>query len=392
MSTLPGAISGVSVKEAVENYKDSRKEILVIYAGGTIGMKRNELGALEPCKGYLTEKMRTMSELRESALMARFDLIEYEPLLDSSDMNAADYVKIARDIEKVYERYDGFLVAIGTDTMHYAASALSFLLYNLSKPVIVTGAMVPLAQAFNDARRNLILGMILATHPAICEVCIFFNDSLFRGNRCDKILHTFGAFLSLGYPALGVLTGDDFVVRKQLLLRQPSGRIRILSDMDARVFAFRMSPEADVDTLVRVLESTREETPPGPGNALRKARSVCTHKGLVQGVVLVLHGMGSVDGPVGKLLRRVAESAAKNDVVLCVTTPDIRRTLSTRAVCRLHSISPDFVYLYDMCLSTAETKLMYLFGKGLSSVEVRKAMPLNLRGELSPPSPVAANM
>eukprot|EP00796_Vickermania_ingenoplastis_P000979 gene979-574_t len=378
----PSAIVGVSTAAPAPMARPER-EILVIYAGGTIGMKRNHLGALEPKKGYLTEKMKTMSELRESSLMARFDILEYDPLLDSSDMNSVDYLKIARDVEKHYERYDGFLIAIGTDTMHYAAAALSFLLYNLSKPVIVTGAMVPLAMPFNDARRNLIIGMMLASHPAICEVCIFFNDSLFRGNRCDKVLHTFAAFQSLGYPALGVITGKNFVVRKQLLLRQPTGRIRILSDMKARVIAFRINPEADVDTLVKIVSSPHEQVVEGgKGDGERQ----CRHPGFVNGVVLVLHGVGSLEDCQSRILHRIAEAAQKMDVVICVTTPDIRKTLSATAVSRLKHIAPAFVYLYDMCLSTAETKLMYLFGKGLSSQEVARNMLLNIRGEISPPS------
>lgn len=381
---------------AVPERESSERRILVIYVGGTIGMKRNALGSLEPSKGYLTEKMKTMNELKESALVAKFDIIECEPLLDSSDMSAEDYMKIAKIVVESYDKYNGFLIAIGTDTMHYAAAALSFLLYNLAKPVVVTGAMVPLAMPFNDARRNLIIGMMLASHSSICEVCIFFNDSLFRGNRCDKVLHTFAAFQSPGYPALGVITGKKFCVRQSLLLPQPTGGIRLLSNMQARVVVFHMSTMADVDSLVDVMEASRESTSSAPVPVRNPSNDMedmkAPRKKLVNAVILVLDGMGSLHGALANLLRRIEAASAKQKVVVCVTTPSIRKTLTLSAQRTLKKIAPSFVYLHDMCHSTAEVKLMYLFGKGLDFKEVARLMPVNIRGEVSPPSHVKSRL
>lgn len=348
------------------NSSDHRR-VLVIYVGGTIGMKRNSMGALEPCKGYLTEKMKSMRELKESSLVAKFDIMECDPLLDSSDMNGEDYWNIGKNIYDNYADYSGFLILIGTDTMHYATAALSFLLYNLGKPVIFTGAMIPLAMPFNDARRNLIIGMILASTATICEVGLFFNDSLFRGTRVDKIRHTFGAFDSLGYDPLLVVTGKEFLLRWWLLLPQPTGSPQLLSTMRGRVCAFRMNPVSDIDSLVEVLECNDE-------------------KAKLDGLVLVLDGVGSEKGTMSKNLQRIEMTTKKKNVVVCLTTVDPRKTLSTAEVQRLQRIVPSFVYLFDMCVSAAEMKLMYLFGKGLPPQEVTQLMPLNLRGEVTPRS------
>lgn len=133
----------VDMVNITHNNQDRR--ILVIYVGGTIGMMKNDEGSLSPKTGYLTNEMRNMHELTCNNEIAPFDIIEYETLLDSSDMNARDYLRIAHDIECNYDKYNGFLIAHGTDTMHYTASALSFLLSNLAKPVIIVGSMISLA-------------------------------------------------------------------------------------------------------------------------------------------------------------------------------------------------------------------------------------------------------
>ncbi|AYU77455.1 cytoplasmic l-asparaginase i-like protein [Leishmania donovani] len=363
------------------------RRILVLYLGGTIGMKKNAAGALEPVAGYLTEQMREMRELRESSEIAPFDIIEYAELLDSSDMNAADYCRIAADVQVHYDEYDGFLIAHGTDTMHYTASALSFLLCNLGKPVIVTGAMVALAEPYNDARRNVVIGMMIASNPKICEVCIFFNDSLFRGNRCNKVYHTYGAFRSLNYPALGVVGATDFVLKDEHLLPQPMGALKIMSDMRGRVGCYPIDPEADVDTFVALLEQKRPRSSPCAFSVTAAPStddSDGAQKPLLDAVLLSLNGVGSVQGVVAQQLRRIVAVAHKHNIVVCAVARDISGTLNPSEVQRLHAISPEIVYLNDMCASAAEVKLMYLFGKGLSPAKVAAAMTQNLRGEITP--------
>ena len=117
----------------------------------------------------------------------RYELIEYDPLLDSSNMGMDDWVRIAHDIERHYDDFDAFIVLHGTDTMAYTASALSFMLENLGKTVIVTGSQIPLCEVRNDGEDNLLDALILAGHYDIPEVCLYFRSHLFRGNRTRKV-------------------------------------------------------------------------------------------------------------------------------------------------------------------------------------------------------------
>ncbi|EPY32654.1 L-asparaginase [Strigomonas culicis] len=306
--------------------------------------------------------MEQMHELQSSVEIAPFDVIEYEKLLDSSDMDHTDHLRIARDIAKHYDAYDGFLIAHGTDTMHYTASALSFLLNNLAKPVVVTGAMVPLAEPFNDARRNLIIGMMIASNPKICEVCVFFNDSLFRGNRCDKVSHSYAAFKTINYPALGVIEASRFVLRERLLLSQPTGGMSILSDLSGRVMHFDLHPEADVDTLLVLLS-----------------------KKVLDGIVLSVNGVGHLKGVVAAKARAISRTAAAHNVVVSVVIRELRGCLARKEAERIRHLEYGaLAYVGDMCASTAQVKMAYLFGKGLSPTEVARQMPLNLRGEVTP--------
>ena len=121
--------------------------MLVLLTGGTMGMKPNARGSLEPKAGYLAEQMRLMPELRERRMPA-YEVVEYAPLLDSADMVPQDWRRIAQDIAQSHNQFDGFVVIMGTDTMAYCASALSFMLEGLSKPVVLTGSMIPFAESY----------------------------------------------------------------------------------------------------------------------------------------------------------------------------------------------------------------------------------------------------
>lgn len=396
------ALAHVSVahpqsKNNIDIFSSQPRRILVLYVGGTVGMKKNREGALEPFAGYLTGEMHKMHELKESTEIAPFDIIEYEKLLDSSDMNATDYLRIASDVQTHYDSYDGFLIAHGTDTMHYTASALSFLLHNLAKPVIITGAMVPLAEPYNDARRNLVISMMIASNPKICEVCIFFNDQLFRGNRCDKVYHTYGAFQSPNYPALGVMEATSFVLKERYLLPQPTGAMSILSNLKGTVMVFDLPPDADVETILAVMRTTKQQKPTTEVGEGRPSVEGATSEGgsgerpLLDAAVLVLRGVGSIKGVMADALRSIAKVAEQKDIVTVVTQPEVQGTFSPVELARLRATSPSLVYAADMTKAAAEMKLMYLFGKGLRPKQVAEYMVRNLRGEITPPR-VDANL
>lgn len=199
-------------------------KILVIYCGGTIGMKNDPSKGYYPVLGYLTEylanngtfndKSRSkgllemleddleynLSGIDDSSLgpllvmppsiygkHIAYQVLEYNPLKDSCNMTMSDWIQIACDIERHYQNYDAFVVLHGTDTMAYTASALSFLLENLGKPVIFTGSQIPFSEIRNDAKDNFLGAMTLAGHYVIPEVCLFFANKLYRGNRVSKM-------------------------------------------------------------------------------------------------------------------------------------------------------------------------------------------------------------
>ena len=141
-------------------------------------------------------------------------LVEYEPLLDSSDMTFDDWIRIAKDIRKSYHEYDGFVVLHGTDTLAYTASALSFMMENLGKPVILTGAQIPVAEVRSDGRENLIGALIVAANFDIPEVTVYFNNKLLRGNRCTKLDNSgLSAFDS---PNMNPLASMDISINSKL--------------------------------------------------------------------------------------------------------------------------------------------------------------------------------
>lgn len=178
-----------------------KKSIYVAYTGGTIGMQRSENGYI-PVSGHLQRQLALMPEFHRPE-MPDFTLHAYEPLIDSSDMTPEDWQHIANDIEANYDKYDGFVILHGTDTMAFTASALSFMLENLAKPVIVTGSQIPLAELRSDGQTNLLNALYLAANYPINEVSLFFNNKLFRGNRTTKAhADGFDAFASPNYPML----------------------------------------------------------------------------------------------------------------------------------------------------------------------------------------------
>ena len=178
-----------------------KKRIYIAYTGGTIGMKPSKDGYI-PQKQHLTDAIMKTPDFHRKE-MPEFTINEYHPLIDSSNMSPADWQHIANDIKKHYDDYDGFVVLHGTDTMAYTSSALSFMLENLSKPVIVTGSQIPFSQLRSDGKENLLNSLFIAANFPINEVGLFFNNKLFRGNRSIKAYADgFNAFDSPNLPPL----------------------------------------------------------------------------------------------------------------------------------------------------------------------------------------------
>lgn len=185
-----------------------RGKILIVYTGGTIGMKHTSNG-YKPEKGYLLEMLHAIPELRHES-MPELHVLEFEPLIDSSNASPSLWNDIVHAIERNYHEYSGFVILHGTDTMAFTTSAVSFLLDNLNKTVVFTGSQIPLCEIRNDARENIITSILLASNYSIRDVCLYFNGRLFKGNRITKNNVTgFDAFFSHNSPLLGSI-GVEF--------------------------------------------------------------------------------------------------------------------------------------------------------------------------------------
>jgi L-asparaginase len=335
-----------------------RKRVYIVYTGGTIGMRRSKAGYV-PASGSLQQQMSEMPVLRHES-MPHYVIREYDPLLDSSNMSPAEWVKIARDVEANYDAYDGFIVLHGTDTMAYTASALPFLLTGLRKPVIVTGSQIPLCEIRNDARENVITSLMLAADYEIPEVCLYFGGKLLRGCRSTKVsADGFAAFDSPNFPPLGT-AGIEIDVRRDRL-RKPRGphRVAVPELRPAVVSALRLFPGISHELVRNVLR------PP------------------LQGLVLEAYGVGNGPDQDPHFLAALAEATARGVVIVDCTqclsgTVNLEEYAAGSALARAGVISG-----FDMTAEAALAKLYYLLGRGYSPARVRREMQRDVCGELT---------
>lgn len=338
----------------------SAKSVYIAYVGGTIGMVKTPSG-YQPAAGYLRQQMEAMPELQDER-MPQYVIHEYTPLLDSSNMTPADWVEIAQDITDHYADYDGFVVLHGTDTMAYTASALSFLLQNLGKTVIVTGSQIPLVEMRNDARPNLIDSLLIASSYAVPEVCLYFNTKLFRGNRTVKVNASgFNAFDSPNYPPLGTV-GVDIIIDPTHVLPHPAEPFRFARLIaQPQVGQIRLFPGISVDVVKNLLQ------PP------------------IQGVILETFGAGNAPDKDQAFLDAI-KAAVDRGVVVVSCTQCLYGTVDLEAYATGSALKAcGVINGYDMTAESALTKLYTLFGLGYDGDTVRALMETNLRGELTPP-------
>ncbi len=338
-----------------------RKRLYIAYTGGTIGMCRTADG-YTPAPGFLAAQMAEMPELRDPR-MPVYDINEYTPLLDSSNMTPGDWIRIGQDIVEHYDAYDGFIVLHGTDTMAYTASALPFLLQGLRKPVILTGSQIPLCEIRNDARANLITCMLIAAEHPVPEVCLYFGNKLLRGCRSVKAdADGLDAFESPNYPPLGTV-GVDIEIDWSHVRAAPASETLTLAALAAEattVGAFRIFPGLAPALLRNVLQ------PP------------------LRGLVLETFGVGNAPDRDEAFLDAIREATGRG-VVIVNCTQCLRGSVHQgeyaggAALARAGVVSGR-----DMTAEAALCKLFYLFSSGDTAEEVKARIAESLCGELTP--------
>lgn len=334
------------------------KRILVIYTGGTIGMvKDKKSGALLPFD--MSKIYEALPVLRE--FNCELDSYRFDPIIDSSNMKPEYWIGLVEVIEKNYNKYDSFIVLHGTDTMSYTASVLSFMLENLGKPVILTGSQLPLGMIRTDGRENIIGAVEIASSDSvqIPEVCIFFEDRLYRGNRTTKInAEYFEAFYSGNYPSLAKV-GINISYKKHLFLDFPSAPFKVYKKLDDNVALIKLYPGLKEDYFKAML-------------SMKDLRGV------------VLETFGSGNAPTEEwFINALKESIAKGVIIFNVTQCKAGSVVMGHYETSAHLAEIGVVSGHDITTESAIAKLMFLLGNFDDKKQIIDMLSNPLRGELS---------
>lgn len=339
-----------------------KRSILIIYTGGTIGMVQHPVtGTLSPVNFEQIE--REVPELNK--FNYNIQTIVFNPPLDSSNITPAIWAEIAHTIERNYHHYDGFVILHGTDTMAYTASALSYMLENLHKPVILTGSQLPIGTLRTDGKENLITAVEIAAakrngSAMVPEVCILFDYELYRGNRAVKRdADQFSAFRSVNYPALAT-AGIDIVYRTEFIsYPQAEDKLKVRTSFDDNVVVLKMFPGINENVF----------------------KSVMNISGL-KGIVLETFGAGNVP-TLPWLTDCIKNAVERGTIVLNVTQCQAGRVSMGHYETSMELLKAGVVSGHDMTTEAAVTKMMFLLGQGYSMEQIKLNLNKNLRGELS---------
>ncbi|KAK9533639.1 hypothetical protein VZT92_008745 [Zoarces viviparus] len=357
--------------------------VLVINTGGTIGMTLHD-NVLAPKANSFVQGLRKLPILHDEVYAQQtclyqyygsenslvlplskdnkrivYTVIDYNPLLDSSNMTTDDWGRIGKDIEKNYENYDGFVILHGTDTMAYTASALSFMCEHLGKPIILTGSQVPIYEMRNDGRDNLLGALLIAGQFVIPEVCLYFYNKLYRGNRVTKVdAGSFNAFSSPNLAPLAVAEVDITINWDTVWRANTTAKFQVSTELNRNVGLLRLFPGITAATVRAFLQ------PP------------------MEGVVLETYGSGNAPDNRPDLLEEL-KKATDSGVIIMNCTQCLRGTVSASYATGRVLTDAGLIAGGDMTPEAALSKLSYILAKKEISFDTKKKMMgQNLRGEM----------
>ncbi|MCO4292064.1 type I asparaginase [Solitalea sp. MAHUQ-68] len=336
--------------------------ILIIYTGGTIGMINDpKTGALKPFNfSHITGNVPELKRLNFN-----FAVHSFNPTIDSSNVTPEIWIELAVIIEDNYHKYDGFVVLHGSDTMAYSASALSFAFENLSKPVVFTGAQLPIGELRTDAKENLLTALEIAAaknadgKAMVPEVCIYFDYMLYRGNRSTKFdSEKFQAFTSTNYHSLAE-AGIRLKYNEKYILPHPDKPLKVYKYFDTSIGSIKLFPGMDP----------------------RFASGVLSTPGLR---AVVMEAFGSGNASTNPAFLNVLKEAINRGIIILDISQCMGGTVELGHYETSDALSSMGVLNgYDMTFEAAITKLMFVMAQNKPDEELKRMLSTSLRGELT---------
>lgn len=334
-----------------------KKNILLLGAGGTITAKMVD-GCWRPGEFDAKDLFKFVPEIKDIAHITAIDLFN----IDSTNIQPENWLNIAKTIKDNYKKYDGFVIAHGTDTMHYTASALSFLLQNISKPVVLTGSQVPPHQLGSDAKRNMVDSIRVAAETDMHEVMIVFNSKILRGNRAKKFREVeFEAFESIGMLPLGIIEHDIRHTGEHYCNDNVAAELNYFSKLEKSVCIQKLTPGYNPEIISKLIELG------------------------YKGIILEGFGAGNVPVADNSLIPAIKKAVKMGIPVVVSSQCAIGFSWMYLYECGKKALDAGAIPGHDMISETALTKIMWILGNypDYDMVQIKKLFLKDVAGEVS---------